>query len=33
MDTRQAAALGDIGVHFPPGDLQYKNISSLPSGR
>ena len=24
-----AAALGDIGTHFPPGDLQYKNISSL----
>ena len=24
-----AAALGDIGTHFPPGDSQYKNISSL----
>ena len=24
-----AAALGDIGAHFPPGDPQYKNISSL----
>jgi 2-C-methyl-D-erythritol 2,4-cyclodiphosphate synthase len=24
-----AAALGDIGSHFPPGDLQYKDISSL----
>jgi 2-C-methyl-D-erythritol 2,4-cyclodiphosphate synthase len=24
-----AAALGDIGSHFPPGDPQYKNISSL----
>ena len=24
-----AAALGDIGQHFPPGDLQYKDISSL----
>jgi 2-C-methyl-D-erythritol 2,4-cyclodiphosphate synthase len=24
-----AAALGDIGTHFPPGDLKYKNISSL----
>jgi 2-C-methyl-D-erythritol 2,4-cyclodiphosphate synthase len=24
-----AAALGDIGTHFPPGDLRYKNISSL----
>ena len=24
-----AAALGDIGVHFPPGDPQYKGISSL----
>ncbi len=24
-----AAALGDIGSHFPPGDSQYKNISSL----
>jgi 2-C-methyl-D-erythritol 2,4-cyclodiphosphate synthase len=24
-----AAALGDIGTHFPPGDPQYKNISSL----
>jgi 2-C-methyl-D-erythritol 2,4-cyclodiphosphate synthase len=24
-----AAALGDIGVHFPPGEPQYKNISSL----
>ncbi len=24
-----AAALGDIGVNFPPGDLQYKDISSL----
>jgi len=24
-----AAALGDIGSHFPPGDPQYKGISSL----
>ncbi len=24
-----AAALGDIGTHFPPGDLKYQNISSL----
>jgi 2-C-methyl-D-erythritol 2,4-cyclodiphosphate synthase len=24
-----AAVLGDIGRHFPPGDLQYKDISSL----
>jgi 2-C-methyl-D-erythritol 2,4-cyclodiphosphate synthase len=24
-----AAALGDIGVHFPPGDAQYKCVSSL----
>src|SRR3990172_5559777 len=24
-----AAALGDIGSHFPPGDLAYKDISSL----
>lgn len=24
-----AAALGDIGRHFPPGDPQYQNISSL----
>ncbi|MBI2849609.1 MAG: 2-C-methyl-D-erythritol 2,4-cyclodiphosphate synthase [Chloroflexi bacterium] len=24
-----AAALGDIGSHFPPGDPDYKNISSL----
>jgi 2-C-methyl-D-erythritol 2,4-cyclodiphosphate synthase len=24
-----AAALGDIGLHFPPGDERYKNISSL----
>jgi 2-C-methyl-D-erythritol 2,4-cyclodiphosphate synthase len=24
-----AAALGDIGRHFPPGDKQYKDISSL----
>lgn len=24
-----AAALGDIGTHFPPGDPQYKNLSSL----
>lgn len=24
-----AAALGDIGHHFPPGDPQYKGISSL----
>jgi len=24
-----AAALGDIGVNFPPGDPQYKDISSL----
>jgi len=24
-----AAALGDIGRHFPPGETQYKGISSL----
>jgi len=24
-----AAALGDIGTHFPTGDAQYQNISSL----
>jgi len=24
-----AAALGDIGRHFPPGDAQYKDVSSL----
>ena len=24
-----AAAMGDIGQHFPPGDEEYKNISSL----
>ena len=24
-----AAALGDIGSHFPPGDPEFKNISSL----
>lgn len=24
-----AAALGDIGTHFPPGEAQYKNIPSL----
>ncbi len=24
-----AAALGDIGSHFPPGDPQYRDISSL----
>ena len=24
-----AAALGDIGTHFPPGDPQYKGVSSL----
>jgi len=24
-----AAALGDIGQHFPPGDPQYRDISSL----
>lgn len=24
-----AAALGDIGTHFPPGSPQYQNISSL----
>ncbi len=24
-----AAALGDIGLHFPPDDLAYKDISSL----
>jgi 2-C-methyl-D-erythritol 2,4-cyclodiphosphate synthase len=24
-----AAALGDIGQHFPPGDPQYKGVSSL----
>lgn len=23
-----AAALGDIGAHFPPSDLQYKDVSS-----
>jgi 2-C-methyl-D-erythritol 2,4-cyclodiphosphate synthase len=24
-----AAAMGDIGTHFPPGNSEYKNISSL----
>ena len=24
-----AAALGDIGKHFPPGDAEYQNISSI----
>ena len=24
-----AAALGDIGTHFPPGDPKYKGVSSL----
>ena len=24
-----AAALGDIGTHFPPGDMEYREISSL----
>ncbi len=24
-----AAALGDIGTHFPPSDAQYKDVSSL----
>jgi 2-C-methyl-D-erythritol 2,4-cyclodiphosphate synthase len=24
-----AAALGDIGKHFPPGDAEYRNISSI----
>jgi 2-C-methyl-D-erythritol 2,4-cyclodiphosphate synthase len=24
-----AAAMGDIGIHFPPGDPRYKDISSL----
>jgi 2-C-methyl-D-erythritol 2,4-cyclodiphosphate synthase len=24
-----AAGLGDIGQHFPPGDMEYKDISSL----
>ena len=24
-----AAGLGDIGTHFPPGDLKFKGISSL----
>ncbi len=24
-----AASLGDIGSHFPPGEAEYKNISSL----
>ena len=24
-----AAAMGDIGMHFPPGNPEYKNISSL----
>ena len=24
-----AAALGDIGSHFPPGDPEYRNVSSL----
>ena len=24
-----AASLGDIGIHFPPSDPQYKNISSV----
>jgi 2-C-methyl-D-erythritol 2,4-cyclodiphosphate synthase len=24
-----AAAIGDIGMHFPPGDIKYKDASSL----
>jgi 2-C-methyl-D-erythritol 2,4-cyclodiphosphate synthase len=24
-----AAALGDIGQHFPPGDVRYKDVSSI----
>jgi len=24
-----AAGMGDIGTHFPPGDMRYENISSL----
>jgi len=24
-----AAALGDLGVHFPPSDVKYKDISSM----
>ena len=24
-----AAAMGDIGMHFPPGKAEYKNVSSL----
>jgi len=24
-----AAALGDIGTHFPPGEAEYRGISSL----
>ena len=24
-----AAGLGDLGMHFPPGDAKWKNISSL----
>ncbi len=24
-----AAALGDIGMHFPPSDMQYKDLSSM----
>jgi 2-C-methyl-D-erythritol 2,4-cyclodiphosphate synthase len=24
-----AASLGDIGIHFPPGDQRYRNVSSL----
>jgi 2-C-methyl-D-erythritol 2,4-cyclodiphosphate synthase len=24
-----AAAMGDIGMHFPPGQAEYKNVSSL----
>jgi 2-C-methyl-D-erythritol 2,4-cyclodiphosphate synthase len=24
-----AAAMGDIGMHFPPGNPEYKNVSSL----
>jgi 2-C-methyl-D-erythritol 2,4-cyclodiphosphate synthase len=24
-----AAAMGDIGMHFPPGQPEYKNVSSL----
>lgn len=24
-----ALALGDIGIHFPPNDMQYKDISSM----